>query len=58
MAGRRFRAACTICSYISPINTGPVFAGWHMIKHAKEEHPDSSGFVGYIFEVPKKQGEK
>lgn len=51
--GRRFRAACTICNYVSPENTGAVFAGWHALKHSKNAHPNDEGVVGYVFEVPR-----
>jgi hypothetical protein len=48
--GRRFRAQCLFCNYVSPLNTGAVFAGWHGLQHAKKKHPEKEGFVAYIFE--------
>jgi hypothetical protein len=52
MSGKRYRAQCTICDYVSPQNLGPVFAAWHALKHSKNAHPDNNGIVSYVFEVP------
>ena len=45
---RNYRARCTICSWISRLNQGPVFAGWDALAHAKKEHPNDEGIVALI----------
>ena len=50
--GRRFRAKCLVCPWVSSkLNSGPVFALWDGLRHARKEHPNSYGFVSVAEEV-------
>jgi hypothetical protein len=51
MKGRRFRSKCLLCTWMSALNIGPVFAGWNAHKHVKDFHPDANGLVAVIEEV-------
>lgn len=50
---KRYRSLCVLCSWASKPNTGPVFAGWDGLRHAKSQHPEAEGLVAVIEEKAK-----
>jgi hypothetical protein len=45
---KKYRAKCLLCSWVSQLNVGPVFAGANAIAHSKAAHPDAEGIVAVI----------
>lgn len=50
--GMRFGVRCTVCGQVF-LRTSPVFAGSAATKHANDQHPNTDGLVGIIFEIPR-----
>ena len=44
----RYVGHCVICSWKTDQYPAPVFAGNRVSGHARDDHPDTEGLVGYI----------
>lgn len=44
----RYVRHCVVCSWKTDQYPAPVFAGNRVSGHAREEHPETEGLVGYI----------
>ena len=44
----RYIGHCVVCSWETDQYPAPVFAGNRVSGHARDEHPETEGLVGYI----------